>query len=77
LHCLAGEVQRTKAYARWAKATAAKPPPSVDPFALEEGSGGGGKKGSKKGGKKDVTSESALIAAIRGNVRAGRGKLGE
>ncbi|GBF96928.1 hypothetical protein Rsub_09008 [Raphidocelis subcapitata] len=55
----AGEVKRTKAYSAWAKATAAKPPPSFDPLA-PEGAGRGKKKGAKGGG-----SEGALIAAIQ------------
>ncbi|KIZ07156.1 Chaperone protein dnaJ 6 [Monoraphidium neglectum] len=63
-----GEVKRTKAYTKWAKATAAKPPPSTDPLAPEElaGSGSGGRK--KDGGKRrgGEGSEAALVAAIQG-----------
>ncbi|KAI8465272.1 MAG: hypothetical protein J3K34DRAFT_461492 [Monoraphidium minutum] len=69
----AGEAQRTKAYTKWAKATAAKPPPTADPFAPEErgggGEGGGGGKAKGKGkgkGKAKGGDEAALVKAIRG-----------
>jgi hypothetical protein len=66
-------VKRTKAYTKWAKATAAKPPPSTDPLAPEElaGSGSGGRK--KDGGKRrgGEGSEAALVAAIQGKVWGG------
>lgn len=77
----AGEAARTPAYARWAKETAARPPPKADPLAPEAderagGSGGGGKKkgGGKSKGGSGGGGDHALIAAIRSNVRLlGRG----
>ena len=72
----AGEAARTPAYARWAKETAARPPPKADPLAPEAdgragGSGGGGKKkgGGKSKGGSGGGGDHALIAAIRSNVR--------